>query len=160
MIVLWLTGITVHNHPLEGEYADFTEETVYVQQQAMVDDTSAAPTVHFISELLVHVHPSKLLLFKHMLLLHWLVYRLQKISDIGIAMILLIAFSFVVAGHSVYLVTERSNQEKRLQLIYGVSIGTYWGVAFFWHMVSHPRLSSADGDIMSVITIFMYINAQ
>ena len=67
-----------------------------------------------------------------------MVYRLQKISDIGIAMILLIGFSFVVAGHSVYLVTERSNQEKRLQLIYDVSIGTYWGVAF-WHMVSHPR---------------------
>ena len=64
-------------------------------------------------------------------------HRLQKMSDVGIALILLIAFSFVIAGHSVYIVSEKSSREKRLQLIYGIPLSLYWFVAFLWHMVSN-----------------------
>ena len=70
-------------------------------------------------------------------------FSLQKVSDIGIAMILLTGMAFVLSGHSVYIVRERANQEKRLQLIYGVSLHTYWAVAFFWHMVRHVSSPSS-----------------
>ena len=56
-------------------------------------------------------------------------------SDVGIALILLIAFSFVISGHSVYVVAEKSNREKRLQLIYGIPLWLYWFVTFVWHLV-------------------------
>ena len=63
-------------------------------------------------------------------------FSLQKLSDVGIAMILVVAFSFVVAGHAVYPVKERVRGEKRLQLIYGVHPMMYWLVTFFWQLVS------------------------
>lgn len=58
--------------------------------------------------------------------------RLQQVADAGIALILLIAFSLVIAGSSVYIVNERLNGEKLQQKLCGVSFKTYWGVAFIW----------------------------
>lgn len=58
--------------------------------------------------------------------------RLQQVADAGIALILLVAFSLVVAGSSVYIVNERLKGEKLQQKLSGVSFKTYWGVAFIW----------------------------
>lgn len=53
-------------------------------------------------------------------------------ADAGISLILLVAFSLVVAGASIYIVNERINGEKLQQKLCGVSFKTYWGVAFAW----------------------------
>lgn len=53
-------------------------------------------------------------------------------ADAGISLILLVAFSLVVAGASIYIVNERLNGEKLQQKLCGVSFRTYWGVAFAW----------------------------
>lgn len=58
--------------------------------------------------------------------------RLQQVADAGISLILLVAFSLVVAGSSVYIVNERLNGEKLQQKLCDVSFKTYWGVAFLW----------------------------
>lgn len=59
-------------------------------------------------------------------------FRLQQVADAGISIILLVAFSLVVAGASIYIVSERLNGEKLQQKLCGVSFKTYWGVAFAW----------------------------
>lgn len=53
-------------------------------------------------------------------------------ADAGISLILLVAFSLVVAGASIYVVNERLSGEKLQQKLCGVSFKTYWGVAFAW----------------------------
>lgn len=59
-------------------------------------------------------------------------------ADAGISLILLVAFSLVVAGGSVYIVNERLNGEKLQQKLCNVPFGTYWGVSFTWDfIVSH-----------------------
>lgn len=59
---------------------------------------------------------------------------LQKVADAGISIILLVAFSLVAAGSSIYLVNERLSGEKLQQRLAGVGFGMYWGVAFVWDM--------------------------
>jgi ABC-2 family transporter protein len=61
--------------------------------------------------------------------------RLQQVADAGISLILLVAFSLVLAGGSVFIVNERVNGEKLQQQLCGVSFQTYWGVAFLWDFV-------------------------
>lgn len=59
---------------------------------------------------------------------------LQQVADAGISLIMLVAFSLVIAGASVYIVTERVNGEKLQQKLCGVGFGTYWGVHYLWDM--------------------------
>ncbi|CAG5057857.1 unnamed protein product [Parnassius apollo] len=59
----------------------------------------------------------------------------QHIADAGITAMLLIAYSLVSAGAAIYLVTARCSQEKRLQLLAGVSPALYWTTALFWDML-------------------------
>lgn len=61
-------------------------------------------------------------------------YSLQQVADAGITIIMLVAFSLVIAGSSVYIVNERTNGEKLQQKICGVSHKTYWGVSFVWDL--------------------------
>lgn len=56
-------------------------------------------------------------------------------ADAGVSLIILIAFSLVLAGASVYIVSERINGEKLQQKLCGVSFHTYWGVTFFWDFI-------------------------
>lgn len=60
---------------------------------------------------------------------------MQQVADAGISLILLVAFSLVVAGSSVYIVNERLNGEKLQQKLCDVSFKTYWGVAFLWDII-------------------------
>ena len=62
-------------------------------------------------------------------------FRLQGISDTGIALTLLLAFCFVPAGYILYLVTERVTQQRRLQTISGVGTLMYWGTTYVWDFV-------------------------
>ncbi|XP_058056343.1 glucosylceramide transporter ABCA12 [Anopheles bellator] len=57
---------------------------------------------------------------------------LQQIADAGISLILLLAFSLVVAGASVYIVSERIRGEKLQQRLAGVNVLTYWTVTYIW----------------------------
>lgn len=60
---------------------------------------------------------------------------LSKISDIGISLTILCAFSFIPAGLIVYIVRERITQEKRLQYVCGVRPFLYWINVFVWDFV-------------------------
>ncbi|XP_041781594.1 ATP-binding cassette sub-family A member 12 [Anopheles merus] len=57
---------------------------------------------------------------------------LQQIADAGISLIILLAFSLVVAGASVYIVNERIRGEKLQQRLAGVNVFTYWSVTYIW----------------------------
>ncbi|XP_073954372.1 uncharacterized protein [Choristoneura fumiferana] len=54
---------------------------------------------------------------------------LQHVADAGISGMLLIGYSLVSAGAAVYLVGSRTSQQKRLQLLSGVSPALYWAAA-------------------------------
>lgn len=60
---------------------------------------------------------------------------IQKVSDIGISLTILCAFSFVPAGFVIYIVRERITQEKRLQYVCGVKPFLYWFASFFWDIL-------------------------
>lgn len=75
-------------------------------------------------------------------------------ADAGISLILLVAFSLVVAGGSVYIVNERLNGEKLQQKLCNVSFGTYWGVAFTWDFIVS---SFADSSIVRISIIIVRI---
>ncbi|XP_055614020.1 glucosylceramide transporter ABCA12 [Uranotaenia lowii] len=57
---------------------------------------------------------------------------LQQVADAGISLILLVAFSLVIAGASVYIVNERIRGDKMQQRLSGVKLGYYWGVTYLW----------------------------
>lgn len=67
----------------------------------------------------------------------------QHIADAGISGLVLIAYSLVSAGAASHLVGARRSQEKRLQLLCGVSPLLYWAAALVWDMmVSGMRFTS------------------
>ncbi|CAH1634658.1 unnamed protein product [Spodoptera littoralis] len=59
----------------------------------------------------------------------------QHIADAGISGLVLVAYCLVSAGAAIYLVGARRSQEKRLQLLCGVSPLLYWTTALVWDMM-------------------------
>ncbi|XP_030023361.2 uncharacterized protein LOC115442462 [Manduca sexta] len=59
----------------------------------------------------------------------------QHIADAGISSLVLIGYSLISAGAAIYLVHARRTQQKRLQLLCGVSPALYWGTALVWDML-------------------------
>ncbi|XP_076641439.1 lipid droplet defective [Halictus rubicundus] len=57
---------------------------------------------------------------------------LQHVADVGVALVLLIAFSLVAAQGSKELVRERLSEEKRILFLAGVHPVTYWTTALIW----------------------------
>ncbi|XP_058118442.1 glucosylceramide transporter ABCA12 [Anopheles ziemanni] len=57
---------------------------------------------------------------------------LQQIADAGISLIILLAFSLVIAGACVYIVSERIRGEKLQQRLAGVNVFIYWTVTYIW----------------------------
>ncbi|KZC04437.1 ATP-binding cassette sub-family A member 13 [Dufourea novaeangliae] len=57
---------------------------------------------------------------------------LQHVADVGVALVLLIAFNLVAAQGSKELVRERLSEEKRILLLAGVHPVTYWTTALIW----------------------------
>lgn len=60
---------------------------------------------------------------------------MQQVADSGISLILLVSFSLVISGATVYIVNERVDGEKLQQMLTGVGFITYWSVAFIWDFV-------------------------
>lgn len=87
--------------------------------------------------------------------------RLQQIADAGISLILLVAFSLVIAGASIYIVNERINGEKLQQKLCGVSFKTYWGVAFVWdyavsYAAQHTKSKLRSYNLSDISFDFFY----
>ena len=59
-------------------------------------------------------------------------------TDVGIAMVVLLALSFIPSAFMVYLTNERISQERHMQSISGVGTTLYWFTSFLWDMVSPP----------------------
>ncbi|XP_076237165.1 lipid droplet defective [Calliopsis andreniformis] len=57
---------------------------------------------------------------------------LQHVADVGVALVLLIAFNLVAAQGSKELVRERLSEEKRILFLAGVHPVTYWATALIW----------------------------
>nr|XP_033323682.1 uncharacterized protein LOC117218991 isoform X1 [Megalopta genalis]XP_033323683.1 uncharacterized protein LOC117218991 isoform X1 [Megalopta genalis]XP_033323684.1 uncharacterized protein LOC117218991 isoform X1 [Megalopta genalis] len=57
---------------------------------------------------------------------------LQHVADVGVALVLLIAFNLVAAQGSKELVRERLSEEKRILFLAGVHPVTYWTTALIW----------------------------
>lgn len=53
-------------------------------------------------------------------------------ADVGIALVLLVAFSLVGAQGAKELVRERLSEEKRILYLAGVHPVTYWTTALIW----------------------------
>jgi len=60
---------------------------------------------------------------------------MQKAGDSGIALIILVGFSFIPISFVFYIVKERKNEEKHMQRIFGVGTTLYWLVAIVYDMV-------------------------
>ncbi|XP_059616632.1 glucosylceramide transporter ABCA12 [Phlebotomus argentipes] len=73
---------------------------------------------------------------------------LQQVADAAIALILLVAMSLVLAGGSVFIVSERVSGEKLQQKLCGVSRKIYWAVAFSWDFLIYI------GAIILAVIIF------
>lgn len=56
-------------------------------------------------------------------------------ADVGVALVLLIAFNLVAAQGSKELVRERLSEEKRILFLAGVHPVTYWITALIWDFV-------------------------
>ena len=66
-------------------------------------------------------------------------FRETAASDVGIAMVVLLALSFIPSAFMVYLTNERVSQERHMQSISGVGTKLYWTVSFLWDMVGSLR---------------------
>ncbi|KAK0086066.1 hypothetical protein PV325_003922 [Microctonus aethiopoides] len=60
---------------------------------------------------------------------------LQHVSDVGVALVLLVAFSLVAAEGARELVRERLSEEKRILYLAGVHPVTYWTTALVWDFI-------------------------
>lgn len=56
-------------------------------------------------------------------------------ADVGVALVLLIAFSLVGAQGAKELVRERLSEEKRILYLAGVRPLTYWTTALIWDLL-------------------------
>ena len=61
--------------------------------------------------------------------------RIQSAADMGIAMVFLVAFTFIPVGFVIYAANEYKKKEKQLQYISGVGPVLYWITALVWDMV-------------------------
>ncbi|XP_045504908.1 uncharacterized protein LOC123701462 [Colias croceus] len=59
----------------------------------------------------------------------------QHVADAGISAMLVVGYSLVSAGAALYLVAERCDKQKRLQLLCGVSPVLYWTTALICDML-------------------------
>ncbi|XP_048511619.1 ATP-binding cassette sub-family A member 13 isoform X2 [Athalia rosae] len=60
---------------------------------------------------------------------------LQHVADVGIGLVLLVAFSLVGAQGAKELVRERLSEEKRILYLAGVKPLTYWTTALIWDLL-------------------------
>lgn len=83
---------------------------------------------------------------------------LQQVADAGISLIILVAFSLVLAGASVFIVNERVNGEKLQQQLCGITLPIYWGVTFIWDFVIYCIALVAAVIVFEVFGIPLYVD--
>jgi ABC-type multidrug transport system ATPase subunit len=83
---------------------------------------------------------------------------LQQVADAGISLILIVSFSLVLAGASVYIVSERVNGEKLQQKLCGVKYSIYWGVAFVWDFVVFAISIASAVIVFKIFNIPIYVD--
>ena len=62
-------------------------------------------------------------------------HSIQKINDYGVALLVLMALTFLPSGFITYLIEERKKEEKQVQLVTGVSKSTYWFATVVWDLM-------------------------
>lgn len=71
---------------------------------------------------------------------------MQHVADVGVALVLLIAFNLVAAQGSKELVRERLSEEKRILYLAGVHPVTYWTTVLIWDFfVSCREIGNGNG---------------
>ncbi|KAG5682948.1 hypothetical protein PVAND_012265 [Polypedilum vanderplanki] len=83
---------------------------------------------------------------------------LQQVADSGISLIILVAFSLVIAGGSVYIVNERVTGEKLQQQLCGVTYPIYWGVAFIWDFAVYAIAICLAVIVFQIFNIPIYVD--
>ncbi|XP_023932994.1 uncharacterized protein LOC106170532 [Lingula anatina] len=78
---------------------------------------------------------------------------INKLADLGIALMILISFSFIPASFTLYLVLERVYHEKRLQFVYGVKSLTYWAATFVWDYLVYLVVVAVAAGILAAFQI-------
>ena len=56
-------------------------------------------------------------------------------TDVGIAMVMLLALSFIPSAFMVYLTNEKVSQERHMQSISGVGTVLYWSASYIWDLM-------------------------
>lgn len=77
----------------------------------------------------------KRLLFQKFYFIIFYFFRLQHVADVGVALVLLIAFSLVGAQGAKEIVRERLSEEKRILYLAGVHPITYWTTILIWDFI-------------------------
>lgn len=57
---------------------------------------------------------------------------MQKLSDFGVSLVVLVAIGFLPSGFIAYLIRERKREEKQVQLVSGVTRLRYWLAISIW----------------------------
>lgn len=81
-------------------------------------------------------------------------------ADAGISLILLISFSLVIAGASVFIVNERVNGEKLQQKLCGINFYTYWGVAYAWDFAIYLVAIVCAVIVFEIFNIPIYVEGD
>ncbi|XP_041364383.1 uncharacterized protein LOC121379797 [Gigantopelta aegis] len=77
----------------------------------------------------------------------------QQAADAGIAMVILLAYSFIPAALMIYLINERINKEKQMQFISGVRPAMYWTASFLWDLILY-----ACTVVLMIVAIAIFRN--
>lgn len=67
--------------------------------------------------------------------------RMQYAADYGVSLMLLLSVGFLPSGFITYLIRERKNEEKQVQLVSGVNKMTYWMATFIWDFMVNIEVS-------------------
>ncbi|KAL4240022.1 ATP-binding cassette sub- A member 12 [Mactra antiquata] len=76
---------------------------------------------------------------------------LKHAADMGIALIMLLAFTFIPVGVLMYSVNENVTKQKHMQFVSGVSAMSYWFAALIWDLFI---LGIAVGVSVLILMIF------
>ncbi|XP_075981913.1 lipid droplet defective isoform X2 [Anticarsia gemmatalis] len=81
----------------------------------------------------------------------------QHIADAGISGLVLVAYALISAGAAIYLVSSRRSQEKRLQLLCGVTPMLYWTTALVWDMMIMAINMGITAAVMSAFGFPVFV---